>query len=64
MNSGESTVSIIDAVKNEKIKDILVDLYPNFITVRSNKIYVTNSGSDTVSIIDPLKDIWLKNVKL
>lgn len=57
-------MSIIDAVKNEKIKDLLVDLYPNFITVRSNKIYVTNSGSDTVSIIDPLKDIWLKNVKL
>jgi YVTN family beta-propeller protein len=59
INSGGSSVSVVDFLTNSVFKTIEVGNSPSFsaITPDKNYIYVPNSNDDTVSIIDTIENI-------
>lgn len=54
VNQDNDTVSVFDAVTNNKVTEIAVGKAPRSIAVAPNgRIWVTNKGAATISIIDP-----------
>jgi YVTN family beta-propeller protein len=62
----EGSVSVIDPVSGNKIKDIIVGLHPNeIIKDKSGRyLFVTNSNSDNVSVISTVTDEVTETISL
>jgi YVTN family beta-propeller protein len=62
-NSDSDSVSVIDGIKNMKIKDIPVAKNPSYLAINGpDMIYVANSGSDSVSVIDGTNNSKIKDI--
>jgi YVTN family beta-propeller protein len=61
-NTGNNTVSVINADRNEVIKNITVGNSPMFITRFDDIIYVANNDDDIISVIDPESNEVIKNI--
>jgi YVTN family beta-propeller protein len=66
VNSGESTVSVIDSNSGNIAKKIPVGISPTSIAVDTsgNKIYVANQNSSTVSVIDGYNDSEITKIRV